>query len=415
MKQTYLTMLLSVLMSMVGAKAFAHDISVENADGVTIYYNYTNNSTKLAVTYYGNDYWSYSDWYVGNVVIPESVIYNGKAYSVTSIGDYAFYGCSGLTELTIPNSVTSIGNYAFYGCSGLTELTIPNSITSISHGAFWNCSGLTELTIPNSVTSIGDSAFSGCSGLTQLTIPNSVTSIGDSAFYGCSGLEKIVVDSGNLYYDSREDCNAVIRKDGNVLVAGCKNTLIPNSVTSIGDYAFAVCSGLTELTIPNSVTSIGYLAFAVCSGLTELTIPNSVTSIGDYAFNSCSGLTELTIGNSVTSIGHWAFYNCSGLTSITSLNTTPPDIYYNTFDLTTEQKVPLHVPVGCKAAYQQAEYWQNFYNIIDDAPTGIESIRVNKQDRTTIYTLDGKQLQTTNAADLPKGIYIINGKKHVVK
>ncbi|MCH5311626.1 MAG: hypothetical protein J1E57_06690 [Prevotella sp.] len=127
-------------------------------------------------------------------------------------------------------------------------------------------------------------------------------------------------------------------------------------------------------------------------------------------------MTELTIPNSVTFIGNGAFWNCSGLTSITSLNTTPPNVGgYSAFDPATERNVPLHVPAGCTLAYRQAEHWKNFYTIIDDASTGIESIRVDKQDKTTIYTLDGKQLHTTNAADLPKGIYIINGKKVAVK
>ena len=210
MKQTYLTMLLSVLMSMVGAKAFAYDIEVENADGVTIYYNVTGSSfNNLEVTYRNYDPWSDSNDYVGNVVIPESVTYNGNVYSVTSIGFSAFYRCSGLTELTIPNSVISIGESAFRDCSGLTELTIPNSVTSIGDRAFSNCSGLTgQLIIPNSVTSIGEAAFRDCSGLAELTIPNSVTSIGNNAFSGCSGLTELT---------------------------------IPNSITSIGSFAFSDC------------------------------------------------------------------------------------------------------------------------------------------------------------------------------
>ena len=207
--------------------------------------------------------------------------------SVTSIGDAAFYDCSGLTSVTIPNSVTSIGYATFAGCSGLTSVTIPNSVTSIGDAAFWDCSGLTSVTIPNSVTSIGYATFIGCSGLTSVTIPNSVTSIGIDAFFDCSGLTSVT---------------------------------IPNSVTSIGNYAFYNCSGLTSVTIPNSVTSIGEFAFAACFGLTSVTIPNSVTSIGNYAFYDCSGLTSVTIPNSVTSIGNYAFYNCSGLTSVTIPN-----------------------------------------------------------------------------------------------
>ena len=269
--------------------------------------------------------------------------------SLTEIGKYAFRGCSGLTELILPNSVTSIGDFAFLGCRGLTELTLPNGITRIEESAFRGCRGLTELTLPSSVTSIGESAFSGCSGLTELTLPNGVRSIGNYAFSDCSGLEKITVDRGNKRYDSWGNCNSIIETGTNTLIVGCKNSVIPNSVTSIGDGAFRGCSGLTELTLSNSVTSIGDCAFYGCSGLTELILPNSVTSIGNYAFSDCSGLEKITVDrgnkrydswgncnsiietgtntlivgcknsvipNSVTSIGDCAFYGCSGLTEL---------------------------------------------------------------------------------------------------
>ena len=208
--------------------ASAHDIEVQNADGVTIYYNYINDGTELEVTFRGSIYYHYSNEYQGNVVIPEEVTFMNRTRKVTSIGNDAFRDCTGLTSVTIPNSVTSIGNDAFRDCIGLTSVTIPNSVTSIGYDAFYNCFGLTSVTIPNSVTSIGDSAFAGCSGLTSVTIPNSVTSIGGSAFHNCSGLTSVT---------------------------------IPNSVTRIGVRAFYNCSGLTSVTIPNSVTRIGDSAF----------------------------------------------------------------------------------------------------------------------------------------------------------
>ena len=266
-----------------------------------------------------------------NTVIPNSV---------TSIGYAAFYGCSGLTAVTIPNSVTTIGNNVFSNCSGLAAVTIPNSVTSIGDYAFSGCSGLTSVTIPNSVTSIRTWAFSGCIGLTSVTIPNSVTSIGGDAFYSCRGLTSIKVESGNTVFDSRDNCNAIIITESNTLVIGCNNTVIPNTVTSIGEQAFSGCRGLTSVTIPNSVTSIGRQAFSGCSGLTSVTIPNSVTSIGEYAFSACRGLTEIysMISEPYATKYCWNYVN---------------------------KDIPLYVPVGSKSKYQATEGWNEFTNIIE--------------------------------------------------
>ena len=195
-----------------GGKSYAHDIEVANADGVTVYYNFTNNQTELGVTYKGS--YNTSAAYSGKVVIPESVTYEGNTYSVTSIGESAFWNCSGLTEVTIPNSVTSIGNAAFQYCSSLTEVTIPSSVTSINGNVFNGCSGLAEVTIGNSVTSIGMFAFNDCTSLTEVTIPSSVTRIAMYAFDGCSGLIEVTIG---------------------------------NSVTSIGNGAFRDCSKLTTI------------------------------------------------------------------------------------------------------------------------------------------------------------------------
>ena len=306
-------------------------------NGIYYWLNSTNKVAEVTIVPSGTTKYS------GSITIPKAVTYGGETYSVTSIGDFAFNDCSGLTSVTIPNSVTSIGNSAFSGCSGLTSVTIPNGVTSIQGDTFYGCSsltsvtipnsvtfidsyafsgcsGLTSVTIPNSVTSIGWYAFSGCSGLTSLTIPNSVGSILEEAFSGCSGLTSITVENGNAVYDSRNNCNAIVKTSTNELIIGCKSTIIPNSVTSIVWFAFSGCSGLTSITIPNSVTSIGISAFSGCSGLTSVTIPNSVTSIGHSAFYGCSSLTSVTIPNGVTLIEDATFRECSSLTSVTIPN-----------------------------------------------------------------------------------------------
>ena len=338
--------------------------------------------------------------------------------SVTSIDSYAFYRCPSLASITIPNSVKSIGKYAFYECLGLTSVIIGNSVTSIGHSAFYCCSSLISVTIGNSVTSIGDYAFEGCSDITSINIPASVTSIGFEAFFGCSslksisipysvtsigdnafcacsGLTSITVDEKNTKYDNRNNCNAIIEKESNTLIVGCRNTIIPNSVTSIEGSAFYGCSNLASITIPESVTSIKYYAFAGCSNLSSIIvekgnkkydsrndcnaiiekesntliagcmntiIPNSVTSIGKGAFASCSNLTFIIIPNSVTSIGESAFENCSGLTSITCESETPPVCKDFVFDGVNES-ILVNVPANSIEAYKTAKEWKKFTNI----------------------------------------------------
>ncbi len=292
---------------------------------------------------------------------------------VKNIGRYAFLNCTSLTTITIPDSVTKADEGVFSGCTALKSVTIGSGIKNISHDFFINCKTLSSITIPNSVTSIGYFAFSGCIGLTSIIIPDSVTSISDAAFLdctgltrvelgsgvksisnsvfnGCTGLETIIVESGNTKYNSNNNCNAIIETSTNTLILGCKNTVIPSTVTSIGNYAFEDCTGLTTITIPDSVTSIGQSAFNGCTGLETIivesgntvynsnnncnaiietstntliagckntVIPSTVTSIGYYAFSGCTGLTTITIPNRVTSIGWFAFEDCTGLTSIT--------------------------------------------------------------------------------------------------
>lgn len=208
----------------------------------------------------------------------------------------------------------------FLSDTKIKEIIILNSVTSIDANAFRNSKNLISVTIPNSVTTIGQNAFDGCTGLKAITIPKNVTSIGHSAFSGCSSLTSIKVERENSKYDSRNSCNAIIETSSNTLTHGCKSTIIPNSVKSVGEYAFENCSRLTSITIPNSVSSIENNAFIRCSDLTSITIPNSVTSIGQSAFFGCSGLTSVTIPNSVNSMGSSTFAGCIGLKSVIITN-----------------------------------------------------------------------------------------------
>ena len=320
----------------------------------------THNSITYTVTSIGESAFSECSG-LTSVTIPNSVTsIEGSAFyfctgltsitipnSVTSIGDRTFLGCKGMTSMSIGNSVTSIGERAFSQCSGLTSVTIPNSVTNIGSDAFSYCSGLTSVTISNTVTSIGEFAFGVCSSLTSMTIPNSVTSIGERVFGACSSLTSIVVENGNSVYDSRDNCNAIIETASNRLISGCKTTIIPNSVTNIGDYAFFMCYGLSSIKIPNSIISIE-----------------------DYAFGSCDRLTSII---------------CEA--------TIPPtcgiDVFRNLLkDFSTPSySYPVYVLAGSVDAYKAADQWKNFGdNIkpIQASDVDVTDIAVDPMDNSVV-------------------------------
>ena len=248
---------------------------------------------------------------VTEVIIPDSVTY---------LGTQAFKRCNELTSVTIGNSLTTINEQVFQDCNKLASVILGQSVTTIGREAFDYCSALTSINIPESVTTIGEEAFDSCRSLTSITLPESVTYIGSGVFSGCGALTSIVVDLGNASYDSRDNCNAIIETSTNRLLVGCKSTVIPSTVTSIGYGAFKGCTGLTSITIPNSVTTIGSSAFSGCTGLTSIVLPDSITTIDRCTFEDCSALTSINIPESVTTIGEEAFDSCRSLTSITIPN-----------------------------------------------------------------------------------------------
>ena len=394
-------------------------------------------------TYYVSDYTGTAK----DVYIP--VTYKGLP--VTNIGYMAFYNCSSLTSITIPDSVTSIGEWTFYLCSSLTSVTFgdDSNLTSIMRGVFCYCSSLTSIKIPDGVTSIGEHAFSYCSSLTSITIPNSVTSIGRSAFSGCSGLMSITVASSNPVYHSAGNC--LIETESKTLILGCKNSIIPTdgSVTSIGEWAFHGCSGLTSITIPDSVTSIGEGVFYGCNSLIRITVASgnpvyhsagnciietnsktlvagcknsviptdgSVTSIGEWAFYNCSSLTSITIPDSVTSIGGAAFWNCSNLTSITipdSVTSIGSSAFYNCSSLTSITIPDSVTSIGSgafrgTAYYNDESNWENgvlyISNHLIEARSTLSGEYIIKQGTKTIADYAFRGCRSLTSITIPDSV-----------
>ena len=324
----------------------------------------------------------------GDIVIPQTVSHQNRNYSVTEIGNYAFQNsrmksikipnsvtkiessafldCDRLTSIVIPNSVTEIGDNAFNGCTSLTSVVIPNSVTKIGGDAFYDCTGLTSIVIPSSVTKIESGAFWNCTSLASIVIPDNVINIGDKAFEDCSNvkslrigrgvskeileyiprifcgmrnLESIIIATDNPCYDSRNECNAIIETASNTLILGCTKTIIPNTVTSLGNGAFFQ------------------------SPVTSISIPNSVKEIGDECFGDCNELESITIPNSITTIGYFAFGNCKKLSEVRILASDPPIIMESSFDDRYVKYV--HVPKNSEQKYQSSPEWKKFKIIAD--------------------------------------------------
>ncbi|MBF1593979.1 MAG: leucine-rich repeat domain-containing protein [Prevotella sp.] len=316
--------------------------------------------------------------------INKKVNYKGVDMTVREINPYTAYSAN-IKKVYIENGFTTIGVGAFSSCRSLTSVTIPNSVTTIEYGAFSGCSSLTSVIIPNSVKTIGAWAFGRCMSLTSVTIPNSVKTIERFSFYNCKSLTSVT---------------------------------IPNSVTTIEQSAFSECRSLNSVAIPNSVTKIENGAFSSCSSLTSVIIPNSVTTIGGLAFSRCTNLQKVNIGNSVKTIGKYAFNNCTSITQISSEAVVPPTCESGVFTDINKSKCKLIVPKNSLDAYKQADQWKDFL-LIEGSTTGITNTVYNKAGLADVYTIDGTRRLSKASTDeinaLPKGVYIVNGKKIIIK
>ena len=361
MKTKLLKSLLTIACLLCSIGVYAYDFEVDG-----IFYNIIDDYS-VTVTFKG-DFDTQIEEYVGEFVIPAKVNYNKKTYDVTSISDGAFINCSNLTSVIFPSTCIAIGEYAFSGCTGITSLTIPQNLIYIS----------------------------------------------ENSFYGCSGLRSIMVEEGNINYDSRYNCNAIINIGSSTLVLGCSNTIIPNDVQRIGQNAFSNCIGLTEITIPESITNIDVAAFIGCTRLKSITIPNGIFEIAPETFFGCSGLTEvifseglsyigsasfkgcsnleyLTIPSSVYHITDEAFSGCTALKSIT-VDILDPfiSIYENSFD-GIDKSIPLIVPAGRSCAYKSNPLWGEFTNIVEKSPFAVNGLYFDiiNQEKHTLELING--------------------------
>lgn len=294
---------------------------------------------------------------ITSIVIPDSV---------TEISNYAFESCNALESVEIPDSVTYIGSSAFYNCTALKSIVIPDSITAISSSTFYNCTALESVSVPDSVTSIGSNVFYGCSSLTSLSVPASVSDINPKAFDNCPNLT-LSIDAANEYYTVEN--GVLFNKAKTALIrypasSSATSYSVPDTVTTISEYAFYDCNSLVSVTLPDGLKWIEDYAFYSCDSLASVNLPDGLVSIGEYAFAYCYLLTSVTLPDSLVSISYGAFYNCDSLTSISlpgSLKSVGSDAFGYCETLTD-----IEIAEGVEGIENDAFYGSAYYNNSDN-------------------------------------------------
>ena len=425
-----------IIMAMISLVTMAEQIEI---DGII----YEVHDDKLEVL-------EHPDKYSGVVIIPDTVIYGGKKFTVTQINIAAFRNCKDLLSVGISATVNDMDAVCFYGCESLEEIyvdpsnttyasydralynkdmtsilmcpvkvggefEIPDGVVNIAATAFKKCNLLTSIILPETVKSISFNAFDNCSSLTSINLPDGITSIGESSFAGCSSLENIHIPGsltqiGRLAFAScaikEVHLHTNITSWGASIFQGCKNmehATLPDNITILPEGLFESCSSLKEINLPESITTIGARAFIGCKSLKTIDLPKALKEIGRYGFRNCTSLQSITIPESVETFGYGAFSGCDTLNDVTNLSRIPQDIDNNTF---THYRT-LHVPAGSEQLYAMAEGWKNF-NIVGDAPAydGINDIEAGTkqtQAPAQYYGIDGKRLTTASS----KGITIV--------
>ena len=370
--------------------------------------------------------------YSGDVVIPESVVYNDTVYTVRTFGRGAFRDCRELTSVTIPKSVVSIDAEAFTGCIRLTSVTIPDNVISLGSQVFQNCTNLTSVTIGSGVTSMGSGVFWDCDNLAEITIPDNVTELGNSVFYGCNKLSSVTLGKGvkiithgcfsncpSLTYIPYGENITEIESEAFQFCESLVNIDIPSGVTKIGLAAFHGCKNLSTVNIPEGVTTLGGSLFSNCISLKSVVLPDDVTKLGTYVFSNCSSMTTAVIPNSVTVIGEGLFASCKSLKDVYCYANTVPESDGNDYeafsDFSNVGNATLHVPAGSLDQYKTTEPWKRFGSIValtdtDPSPTGITAAERTREANIQYYDLRGHKVHHPQ-----KGLYIGNGRKVVIK